>query len=83
MTVCRAPWRERSPTDRLLELAPALERDDHGAHAVALGEHELLDLAVLELGEQRPEVTHRLTDRAELVGADADRGRVGSHGAEA
>ena len=66
---------------RLLDLAPALDRDHDGAHPVALGEHELLDLTLLELGEQRAEVAHRLAHGAELVGADPDRGRVGGHGA--
>ena len=32
----------------MLELAVALKRDEHGAHLVALGEHDLLELAVLE-----------------------------------
>ena len=32
----------------LLELVVALERDQHGAHLVALGEYDLLELAVLE-----------------------------------
>jgi len=33
----------------MLHLAPAVDRDHDRAHPVALGEHELLDLAVLEL----------------------------------
>ena len=68
-----------SSGEDLLDLAPALHRDNDSAHPVALGEHELLDLAVLELGKQRPEVAHRLADGAELIGADPDRGRFGCH----
>jgi uncharacterized protein (TIGR02677 family) len=64
---------------QLLHLAPALDGDDDRANPVALGEHELLDRAVLELVEQRAEVTHRLADGAELVGADPDGGRADGH----
>src|SRR3954451_6454760 len=60
----------RDAGERLLQLAPALDRYHDGAHPVALREHELLDLAFLELGEQRAEVAHRLADGAQLVGAD-------------
>src|ERR1022692_4411257 len=67
----------RAVGQHLLHLAPALDRDDDRADPVALGEHELLDLAVLKLGEQRAEVAHRLANRAELVRADPDRGRIG------
>lgn len=62
---------------RPLELTPTLDGHDHRTHAIALGEHQLLDLAVLQLREHRAEVPHRLTDGAELVGADPERGRVG------
>ncbi len=68
--------------ERLLDFAPVLEGDDHGAHAIALREHELLDAAVLELGEHGAEITHRLADRAQLVGADTDRRGVFVHDAE-
>src|SRR3954452_14475891 len=66
---------------RLLHFTPALDRHHDGAHPVALGQHELLDLARLELGEQRAEVAHRLADRAQLVGADPKGRRSGGHDA--
>jgi hypothetical protein len=56
--------------ERLLHLAPALDGNDHSADAVALSQHQLLELAVLQLGEHRAEVPHRLTNGAELVRAD-------------
>ena len=66
-------------SERLLQLAPAFDRDHDRTHPVALSEHELLNVARLELGEQRPEVAHRLTDRAELVRADPDGRWFGGH----
>ena len=68
-----------SASERLLQLAPAFDRDHDRTHPVALSEHELLNVARLELGEQRPEVAHRFTDRAQLVGADPDGRRFGCH----
>src|SRR5271166_1016465 len=64
-----------------LNVTPALDRDDDCPHAVALGEHELLDLARLEFGDQRAEVAHRLADGAQLVGTNPDGGRFGGHAA--
>ena len=63
----------------LLHLAPALDRDDNRADPIALGEHQLLELALLKLGDQKAEVAHRLANSAELVGADPDRGWVAVH----
>src|SRR5438309_2299862 len=61
-----------TPGARLRELAVALERDDDSAHAVALREDDLLDLAALECVDHAVELTHRVTDAGELGVGDAD-----------
>lgn len=68
-----------SSGERLLHLAPTLNRDHDGAHAVTLGEHELLHLTPLELGQERAEVAHRLAHGAELVRTDPDGRWFGGH----
>lgn len=49
-----------------LELAVAVERDEHGAHLVFLGEHDLLEPALFERGKEPVQLAHRLTDGGQL-----------------
>lgn len=82
---CRRAFRSRRACrlaklrERLLGFAPALDRHDDSPELVALGEHKLLDVTVVELTEQRAEVAHRLANGAQLVGADAYGGRIACH----
>lgn len=67
--------------ERLLGFAPALYGYDDSSELVALSEHKLLDITVVELTEQRAEVAHGLADGAQLVGTDAYGGRIAGHDA--
>lgn len=49
-----------------LEFGVALERYHHGAHLIALGEHDLVELALLKHGEQAVKIAHRLADGGKL-----------------
>jgi hypothetical protein len=75
---CPAPacHRRRAPAQAGCSVPPTQRLP---AARFALGENELLDFALLELSEQGAAVAHRLSDRAELVGADAKRWGIAGH----
>jgi hypothetical protein len=55
-----------------LEFGVAVETEQDGAHLVALGEDNLVEIAVLELVEEAVQFSHRFANRRELGVGDSN-----------
>jgi hypothetical protein len=62
-----------------LEFRVAVEAEQNGAHLVALGEDNLVEIAVLELVEETVQFSHRFANRRELGVGDANTLRKVGH----
>jgi hypothetical protein len=62
-----------------LEFGVAVETEQHGAHLVALGQDNLVEIAVLELVEEAVQFSHRFANRRELGVGDANTLRKVGH----